>query len=200
VWIDCEMTGLDKSFDALIEIAAIVTDAELNVLGQGVDILIKPPPGTIEAMSDFVREMHTSSGLLDALSDGVTLAEAEQVVLEYVRTWVPDAGKAPLGGNTISTDKGFLERDMPGLIDHLHYRTIDVSTIKELARRWYPRTYFAAPKKSGGHRALADILESIDELRYYREAIFAPPPGPDSKTSRTVAAKILANPTTLPDA
>jgi len=190
VWIDCEMTGLDTRADALIEVAAVVTDSELNVLGDGVDVVIKPPAGALEQMNDFVRDMHTSSGLLEELDGGTTLASAEQIVLDYVRAWVPDPGKAPLGGNTVGTDKSFLDRDMPDLVAHLHYRIIDVSSIKELSRRWYPRAYFASPKKQGGHRALADILESIDELRYFREAVFVPQPGPDSATARAIATKI----------
>ena len=190
VWIDCEMTGLDLRADALVEVAAVVTDFELNVLGEGVDVIVSPPAAALEQMGDFVREMHTTSGLLAALADGVTLADAEQQVLDYVRTWVPEPGKAPLGGNSVGTDKMFLDRDMPALVGHLHYRIIDVSSIKELARHWYPRVYFAAPKKDGGHRALADILESIDELRYYREALFAPLPGPDSATARAIAQRV----------
>ena len=190
VWIDCEMTGLDLRADALVEVAAVVTDFELNVLGDGVDVIIAPPADALEQMGDFVRTMHTTSGLLTELADGVTLADAEAAVLDYVRTWVPEPGKAPLGGNSVGTDKMFLDRDMPELIGHLHYRVIDVSSIKELARHWYPRVYYASPKKDGGHRALADILESIDELRYYREALFAPQPGPDSATARAVAQRI----------
>jgi oligoribonuclease len=184
VWIDCEMTGLDVRADALVEVAAVVTDSELNVLGDGVDVVIAPPAAALEQMNDFVREMHTTSGLI------TELAEAEKTVLEYVRTWVPEPRKAPLAGNSVGTDKMFLDRDMPELVGHLHYRIVDVSSIKELARRWYPRVYFASPKKEGGHRALADILESIDELRYYREALFVPLPGPDSATARDVAARI----------
>jgi oligoribonuclease len=175
-------------------VAVVVTDAELNVLGDGVDILIKPPVEALEHMNDFVREMHTSSGLLDELDGGATLEAAQQAVLEYVRQHVPDRGKAPLGGNTISTDKGFLEKYMPELIDHLHYRCIDVSTVKELARRWYPRAYFAAPKKDGGHRALADILESIRELRYYREAVFVPQPGPTTAEALAAADHASSSP------
>ena len=192
VWIDCEMTGLDIVADALVEVAAVVTDSELNVLGEGVDVVISPPPASIEQMGDFVRAMHTSSGLLETLAGGTTLADAEEIVLAYIREWVPDAGKAPLAGNSIGTDKSFLERDMPGLVGHLHYRVIDVSSIKELARRWYPRVYFASPEKNGGHRALADILESIDELRYYRAALLVPQPGPDSKAAKAVAAQVVA--------
>lgn len=190
VWIDCEMTGLDLRADALVEVAAVVTDSELNVLGEGVDVVVAPPAEAVEQMNDFVREMHTASGLIEELSGGMTLADAEQAVLDYVREWVPEPGKAPLAGNSVGTDKMFLDRDMPELVGHLHYRIVDVSSIKELARRWYPRVYFASPKKDGGHRALADILESIDELRYYREALFAPEPGPDTKTARAVAERV----------
>ena len=192
VWIDCEMTGLDLGADALVEVAAVVTDSELTVLGEGVDVLVRPPAAALEQMGDFVRQMHTTSGLLDELDSGLTLAEAEQRVLDYVRTWVPEPGKAPLAGNSVGTDKGFLDRDMPTLMGHLHYRIVDVSSIKELSRRWYPRAYFASPEKNGGHRALADILESIDELRYYREAVFVPQPGPDSATAREIAARVKA--------
>ena len=190
VWIDCEMTGLDLGADALIEVAAVVTDSELNVLGEGVDVLITPPDEAIEQMGDFVREMHTTSGLLEELPGGTTMADAQARVLEYIRTWVPEPGKAPLAGNSVGTDKTFLERDMPELVGHLHYRIVDVSSIKELARRWYPRVYFASPAKTGGHRALGDILDSIDELRYYREALFVPQPGTDSKTAKAVAERI----------
>jgi oligoribonuclease len=189
VWIDCEMTGLSLTADALIEVAALVTDFELNQLGDGVDLVIRPPSAALEQMDDFVRDMHTSSGLLDELAAGITMAEAEEQVLAYVREWVPEAGKAPLGGNTVATDRGFLARDMPELESHLHYRIIDVSSIKELSRRWYPRAYFSSPKKAGGHRALADIRESIAELRYYREAVFVAPPGPDSETAKAIAAR-----------
>ena len=189
VWIDCEMTGLDVIHDALIEVAALVTDAELNVLGSGVDVVIKPPAAALEQMSDVVRQMHTASGLLDQLDSGVDLATAEDAVLDYVRTYVPVARKAPLAGNSIGTDRLFLTRDMPRLEEHLHYRVIDVSSIKELVRRWFPRAYYASPRKGGNHRALADIRESIEELRYYREAVFVPPPGPDSDTVRALAGK-----------
>ena len=189
VWIDCEMTGLDLVADALIEVAALVTDSQLNVLGTGVDVVIRPPDAAVEQMGDVVREMHTASGLLEELPGGMTLEEAEAAVLDYVRTWVPDARKAPLAGNSVATDRGFLTRDMPTLEGHLHYRIVDVSSIKELARRWYPRVYFASPAKRGGHRALADIQESIEELKYYREALFVPHPGPDTDAARKIAAK-----------
>ncbi|MBX6385751.1 MAG: oligoribonuclease [Microbispora sp.] len=190
VWIDCEMTGLDLGRDALIEVACVVTDGELNQLDEGVDVVIKPPAETLEQMSEVVREMHTASGLLRALSTGVTLAEAEAVVLDYIRSHVPEAKKAPLCGNSIATDRAFIARDMPLVDAFLHYRMVDVSSIKELARRWYPRVYFASPEKQGGHRALADIIESIRELRYYRAAIFVPQPGPDSATAREVAEAV----------
>jgi oligoribonuclease len=189
VWIDCEMTGLSLEHDALVEVAALVTDFELTVLGDGVDVVIAPPAEALAQMGDFVREMHTTSGLLDELEGGVSLEEAQRRVLEYVRTWVPEPGKAPLGGNTVATDRAFLLRDMPELEAHLHYRIVDVSSIKELSRRWYPRAYFAAPTKSGGHRALADIRESIAELRYYREAVFVDPPGRSTEDLRALAAR-----------
>jgi oligoribonuclease len=191
VWIDCEMTGLDLARDALVEIACIVTDSELNPLDAGIDLVIKPPAEALDSMPDVVREMHTSSGLLAALPAGITLAEAQDLVLGYIRKYVPDSRRVPLCGNSIATDRAFLARDMPELDTFLHYRMIDVSSVKELARRWYPRAYFASPEKHGGHRALADITESIRELRYYREVIFVPLPGPDSATAREVAARIV---------
>ena len=194
VWIDCEMTGLDLGKDALIEVAVLVTDSELNVLGDGVDVVVAPPaeelPGLLAGMVEVVREMHTASGLLEELPNGIGMAEAEQQIMKYVREHVPEAGKAQLAGNSVGTDRGFLARDMPELEKHLHYRIVDVSSIKELARRWYPRVYFNAPKKTGNHRALGDIRDSIAELRYYRDAIFVPQPGPDSETARTIAARI----------
>ncbi len=189
VWIDCEMTGLDLERDALVEVAALVTDSELNILGEGVDIVVRPPEAALEQMPDVVREMHTASGLLEELAGGVTLAEAEAQVLAYVRAHVAEAGKAPLCGNSVATDRGFLSRDMPALEGHLHYRIVDVSSIKELARRWYPRAYYNSPKKQGNHRALADIRESIAELKYYREAVFVPQPGPDTEAARAIAAR-----------
>ncbi len=189
VWIDCEMTGLDLAHDALIEVAALVTDDQLNVLGEGVDVIIKPPVEALAAMSEFVTRMHTNSGLLAALETGVTMAEAEATVMAYIRQHVPEPDKAPLAGNTISTDRAFLARDMPQLEDHLHYRNIDVSSIKELVRRWYPRVFFAAPEKHGNHRALGDIKDSITELRYYRETVFVAPPGPSKETARQIGAR-----------
>jgi oligoribonuclease len=192
VWIDCEMTGLDLSRDALIEVAALVTDSELNILGEGVDVVIKPPAETVEQMLPVVRDMHTSSGLLAQLEHGRTMAEAQRLVLDYIRRYVPEPRKAPLAGNTVGTDRGFLARDMPDLEGHLHYRVVDVSSIKELVRRWYPRVYFQAPPKTGNHRALGDIKDSIEELRYYRATVFVPLPGPDSETARAAAAQFGA--------
>jgi oligoribonuclease len=189
VWIDCEMTGLDLERDALIEIACLVTDGKLDVLGDGLDLVIKPPPEALDQMEDVVREMHTSSGLLTELAAGITLAEAQDQVLAYVRKYIAEPRRVPLAGNSIATDRVFIARDMPELDAFLHYRMVDVSSIKELARRWYPRTYFASPPKRGGHRALADITESIRELRYYRETVFVPPPGLDSATARQIAAR-----------
>jgi len=193
VWIDCEMTGLSLEADALIEVAALVTDFELNQLGDGVDVVIRPPDAALEQMDDFVRTMHTTSGLLEELPSGTTMEDAQEQVLAYIREWVPEPRKAPLGGNTVGTDRNFLARDMAELEAHLHYRIIDVSSIKELSRRWYPRAYFGSPKKSGGHRALADIRESIAELRYYREAVFVAPPGPDSETAKGIAARHIVD-------
>ncbi len=194
VWIDCEMTGLDLARDALVEIACLVTDGNLTVLDEGVDLVIKPPPEAVDGMLPVVRDMHTTSGLIGELASGVTLAEAQDQVLQYVRSHIPDARKVPLCGNSIATDRAFLARDMPELDAFLHYRMVDVSSIKELARRWYPRAYFASPPKHGGHRALADIRESIQELRYYREAVFVPQPGPDSATAREIASHYAATP------
>jgi oligoribonuclease len=189
VWADCEMTGLDLAGDALIEVAALVTDAELNVLGEGVDVIIKPSDQALAQMGDFVRTMHATSGLIDQLAAGLTMAEAEERVLEYVREFVPEPRKAPLAGNTIGTDRAFLARDMPTFESHVHYRNVDVSSIKELARRWFPRAYYSSPAKSGNHRALADVRESIEELRYYRDAVFVPRPGPDSATAKEIASR-----------
>jgi oligoribonuclease len=190
VWVDCEMTGLDLEHDALVEIACLVTDDDLTILGEGVDVVIRPPDEALSQMTDFVREMHTTSGLIDELGAGITVADAEQQVLDYVRSVVPDTRRVPMAGNSIATDRGFIARDMPELDAHLHYRMIDVSSIKELSRRWYPRAYFAAPEKQGGHRALADIRESIEELRYYRAAVFVAAPGPDTDTARALAERI----------
>ena len=191
VWIDCEMTGLDLASDALVEIACVVTDGDLNEAAEGIDLIIKPPAEALDHMPELVRAMHTASGLLNELAGGMTLAEAQDQLLSYVRGHIREPRKAPLCGNSIATDRAFLARDLPLLDEFLHYRMIDVSSIKELARRWYPRAYFASPMKAGGHRALADIKESITELRYYREAVFVPRPGPDTVTARQIAARFV---------
>lgn len=190
VWIDCEMTGLDTTNDALIEVACLVTDSELNVLGDGVSVVIRPPAQAVESMGDFVRNMHTASGLINDLDAGLTMEEAQAAVLDYVRQYVPVAGKAPLAGNTVGMDRMFLERDMPELMAHLHYRVVDVSSLKELVRRWYPRVFFQAPAKTGGHRALGDIKDSIQELKYYRETVLVSRPGPDSEAAKAAAARV----------
>jgi oligoribonuclease len=197
VWIDCEMTGLDPERHVLVEIAAIVTDAELNRFDDGIDIVISATPSQLVGMDAFVRDMHTSSGLLDEIRHAATTVEqAEDLVMEYLEKYVPEPGKAPLCGNTIATDRTFIAKYMPRLDAHLHYRMIDVSSIKELSRRWYPRAYYNAPAKNGGHRALADITESIDELRYYRATVMVPAPGPDTDASRAAARALgLSAPT-----
>jgi oligoribonuclease len=185
------MTGLELGHDRLIEIACVVTDAELQLLDEGIDLVISAPDEALDQMLEVVVEMHAASGLTEAVrASSLSLQDAEQQVLDYVRSHVPDRRKAPLCGNSIATDRAFIARDMPTLDDWLHYRMIDVSSIKELARRWYPRAYFAAPEKHGGHRALADIKESVQELRYYREAVFVPAPGPSSDQAREIAARL----------
>jgi oligoribonuclease len=190
VWIDCEMTGLDLGSDLLIEVAALVTDSELNVLGDGIDIVIGATREQLERMPEVVRDMHAGSGLTEeVLASAVTVREAEEQVLAYLRQYV-EPGKAPLCGNSIGTDRGFLARDMGELDAFLHYRMVDVSSVKELARRWYPRAYFNSPKKAGGHRALADILESVKELRYYRSTVFVPQPGPTSEEAAAAATAL----------
>src|SRR5947208_3958402 len=189
------MTGLDPQVDVLVEVAVVVTDSELTLLDDGLDILIATDPAKLDGMVDIVREMHTSSGLLEALASATTtLEEAEQQVVDYVKRFVPERRKAPLCGNSIATDRTFITRYMPTLDDHLHYRMVDVSSIKELARRWYPRAYFNSPAKTGGHRALADIVDSINELRYYRSTVFVPPPGPDTDAARAAAERAVAPP------
>ena len=181
------MTGLDYVSDALIEIACVVTDFDLNPLGEGVDLVIKPPAEAVEQMVDFVRSMHEKSGLLTELDSGITLADAEQQVLAYLREHCAEGSRPPLAGNTVATDRAFISRDMADLDAFLHYRIVDVSSLKELSRRWYPRVYYASPAKRGNHRALADIQESIEELRYYRAAIFVPSPGPESAEAKALA-------------
>jgi oligoribonuclease len=174
IWVDCEMTGLDLEKDVLIEIAVLVTDSQLNVLGEGVDLVIKASQESIDGMNDFVREMHTASGLITEIPNGVSHEEASAAILEYLGKYAPGAGKSPLAGNSVSVDRTFIAKYLPEVNAYLHYRTVDVSSIKELARRWYPKSYFAAPKKTGNHRALGDIRDSIDELDYYRSSIFIP--------------------------
>jgi len=192
VWIDCEMTGLDLRRDALIEIAALVTDGELRVLGEGVDLVIHADEPLLEGMPDIVRDMHARSGLTEEVRRStVTMREAEESVLAYIREHVPDPRTAPLAGNSIATDRGFLSRDMPELDAHLHYRMVDVSSIKELCRRWFPRVFYAKPEKGLAHRALADIRESIHELAYYRRTLFVPQPGPTSDEAKEAANAVL---------
>ena len=193
VWIDCEMTGLDLGKDKLIEVAALVTDPDLNVLGEGVDLVIHADDAALDAMPPVVRDMHAKSGLTEEVRRStITMAEAEEIVLAYVKEFVPNPRSAPLCGNSIATDRGFLARDMPALDAFLHYRMIDVSSIKELTRRWYPRVYFGQPAKGLAHRALADIRESIRELEYYRRAVFVPLPGPDVEAAKAIAAGLIA--------
>jgi oligoribonuclease len=191
VWIDCEMTGLDLSVDELVEVAVVITDYELVPVDPGFRVVIRADEAVLEQMNDIVRTMHTTSGLLDEIPGGVSLADAEYQVNEYILKFVPEAQTAPLAGNTIGTDRAFLAKYMPRVDAHLHYRSVDVSSIKELARRWFPRVYFQSPAKAGGHRALADILESIRELDYYRRALFVAPPGPTSEEAQAAAAETV---------
>jgi len=194
VWIDCEMTGLDLKSDRLIEIAVLVTDADLNILGEGIDVVIHADDTALSSMIDVVAQMHTGSGLVEEVrASTVDVPAAEALVLEYIRSHVKQAKTAPLAGNSIATDRGFIARDMPTLDDYLHYRMIDVSSIKELCRRWYPRIYFGQPEKGLAHRALADIHESIRELKYYRRTAFVTPPGPSASDIAAVAAELGAS-------
>ena len=193
VWVDCEMTGLEVTVDEICEIGVVVTDGELNVLDSGLQLVIKPSAKALRNMGDFVRQMHTDSGLIEEIPKGISMAKAEKQVLEYIKQWVSDERTAPLAGNSIGTDRMFLNRQMPNLDKFLHYRNIDVSSLKELSRRWFPRAYFQLPKKTGNHRALADILESIQELRYYRQAILVAAPGPDSETAKGIAKSLSAD-------
>lgn len=195
MWIDCEMTGLDLSKDKLIEIAALVTDSELNILGEGVDIVIHADDDSLANMPAVVTDMHAKSGLTDEVrASTVTLEEAEQRVLAYIKEHVPVAGTVPLAGNSIGTDRGFISRDMTALDTYLHYRMIDVSSIKELSRRWYPRIYYGQPAKGLAHRALADIKESIKELQYYRRTAFVAPPGPSTSDIAAVVQDLDTHP------
>ena len=194
VWVDCEMTGLDLGRDVLVEVATLVTDADLNLVGEGVDVVIHAEERVLGGMVDIVRDMHEKSGLTDAVrASTVSLADAEDMVMSYVSTYVKEPRTAPLCGNSIATDRSFLARDMPRFDSYLHYRMIDVSSIKELCRRWFPRAYFGQPAKGLAHRALADIQESIRELDYYRRAVFVGPPGPDVETAKAIAATVAAD-------
>lgn len=193
VWIDCEMTGLDLENDELVEVAVVITDYDLQIIDPGFSVVIKPDQSALDNMGDFVRTMHEKSGLLDEIPNGVSLADAEFAVNEYILKFVPTAGKAPLAGNTIGTDRAFIAKYMPRVDAHLHYRSVDVSSIKELARRWFPRVYINAPEKNGGHRALADILESIRELEYYRRSVFVSDPGPTTEELQIVSAAVVEN-------
>ena len=174
VWIDCEMTGLNPEADCLVEIAVVITDFNLNVVDEGLDLVIKPRPESLAGMGDYVRNMHTESGLINEIADGIEMSDAEAKIMAYLNRYAPEAGKSPLAGNSVGVDRLFINRDLPKVAEHIHYRTVDVSSIKELARRWYPKVYFAAPKKDGNHRALGDIQDSIEELEYYRANIFIP--------------------------
>ncbi|MGO2937267.1 MAG: oligoribonuclease [Glutamicibacter arilaitensis] len=193
VWIDCEMTGLDLVNDALIEVAVLITDSDLQIVDEGIQVVIKPEPAALAQMDDFVRNMHMVSGLLPELENGIAMDEAQRLVIDYIKKHVPEPNKALLGGNSVGTDKNFLARDMPEVIEHLHYRIIDVSTLKELSRRWFPKAHYSAPAKTGNHRALGDIQDSINELRYYRDAIMVPAPGPTSDEAKKIATEISQN-------
>jgi oligoribonuclease len=174
IWIDCEMTGLNLESDVLVEIAVLVTDSDLNVIGEGIDVVIKATPEQIAGMNEFVTEMHTASGLITEIPNGISLTEAEDLIIKYLESAETAPGKSPLAGNSVSVDRSFIARDMPRLSQYLHYRTVDVSSVKELARRWQPKVFFQAPAKTGNHRALGDIQDSIEELKYYRQSFFIP--------------------------
>jgi oligoribonuclease len=189
IWIDCEMTGLSLASDVLVEIAVLVTDSDLNLIGEGVDVVIRAEASQLAAMNDYVTEMHTSSGLITEIPEGISAAAAEDLILTYLQESGTQLGKSPLAGNSVSVDRAFIARDMPRLNNYLHYRTVDVSSIKELARRWHPRIYFNAPSKTGNHRALGDIQDSINELKYYRETVFTPAPGPEIELLREIAQR-----------
>jgi oligoribonuclease len=193
VWIDCEMTGLDFKNDLLVEIACVITDADLEQVTEGLNIVIHAPAQRLETMDPFVVNMHTESGLLPEIPNGVTLEAAEELLFDYITSHIPEASKAPLAGSSVHVDRIFLQRDMPRVDSYLHYRIIDVSSVKELARRWYPKAYFASPPKTGNHRALGDILDSINELKYYRESVFVDLPGPSGTQAKEIAARHTSN-------
>ncbi|KJL25563.1 oligoribonuclease [Microbacterium azadirachtae] len=192
VWIDCEMTGLDLAIDELVEIAVVITDFELRLVDPGFQVVIRASDAALDQMGEFVTNMHRTSGLYEEIPQGVTLAEAQAQTLAYIQRFVPQERKAPLAGNTIGTDRMFLAKYMPDVDQYLHYRNVDVSSIKELSRRWYPRVFFHAPTKDGGHRALADILESIRELEYYRRAVFVDQPGPSSEEAQSASDAVVS--------
>ncbi len=187
------MTGLDFKNDLLVEIACVITNAQLELVAEGLNIVIQAPAERLEAMDPFVVNMHTESGLLPEIPNGVTLEQAEEILFDYISSHIPEASKTPLAGSSVHVDRIFLQRDMPRVDSYLHYRIIDVSSIKELVRRWYPRVYFASPTKTGNHRALGDILDSINELKYYREAVFVELPGPESAQAKDIAARHSPN-------
>ncbi len=186
VWIDLEMTGLNPAYDEIVEIACIVTEADLTELDEGISLVVKPNDAPLATMDEVVVNMHTASGLIDEIPLGTTLEDAQQQVLDYITKHIPEARKAPLAGSSVYVDRGFLAAYMPAIDQHLHYRLVDVSSIKEISKRWYPRVFFSTPEKNGNHRALGDIRESIAELRYYRDAVFVPLPGPDSETAKAL--------------
>lgn len=194
VWIDLEMTGLDPSHDEICEIACIVTDGELNELDEGISLVVKPSDAPLATMDDVVVKMHHDSGLIHEIPHGTSVEDAQAKVLAYVMQHVPEARKAPLAGSSVYVDRGFLARYMPQLDAHLHYRLVDVSSVKEITKRWYPRVFFQTPEKTGNHRALGDIRDSIAELRYYREAVFVPAPGPDTASAQAIAQTTVTAP------
>lgn len=189
VWVDCEMTGLDANSDVLVEIAVLVTDSELNIISEGVDVVIKATPEQISGMNDFVTKMHTDSGLINEIPNGISVSDAEVLIMNYLEAAGVQPGKSPLAGNSVYVDRIFITRDMPKLSEYLHYRTIDVSSIKELTRRWYPKVYINAPAKTGNHRALGDIKDSIAELTFYRKTVFVDQPGPQSSDIKQIASE-----------
>ena len=194
VWIDCEMTGLDPRVEEMVEIACIITESDLTEVDEGISIVIKPSQTSFDNMDEVVVSMHTESGLIDEIPEGTTVEDAQARVLEYVRQHVPEARKAPLAGSSVYVDRSFLAKYMPDLDNYLHYRLVDVSSVKELVRRWYPRVYFATPAKTGNHRALGDIRDSIAELRFYRDAVFVPQPGPDIATAQAMGGAAVTEP------
>ncbi len=186
--MDLEMTGLDPATHVIVEIATMVTDDDLEIVAEGPDLVVHQPPEALAAMDDIVRQMHTRSGLIPAIeASSLSLADAGKATLEFIRSHAPEPGTVPLCGNSIGTDRRFLAAYLPELDRWLHYRSIDVSTVKELCRRWYPEVFAATPRKQGAHRASGDIRESIAELRHYRETIFRPPEAPATQPAEPPA-------------